>query len=104
MILIYKRVIIFKSYNCNVYVKNVFNYNYKNNIEFVDFFLYILCFAVTAGACSHLTAIHYFAQSVLVKNVFKSVQCNNWNEYETGKCGEPAKINFMGEYVDMQYV
>jgi len=66
--------------------------------------LFFFFFAVTGGARSHLAAIHYFAQSILIKNAFKAIRCSSWNEFQVRNCGDSANTTHMGEHVDQMYV
>lgn len=80
-------------------------YSFRRNIRRLVFFLFpIFIFAVQLGACSHNEAIFYFAQSILVKNSFKAIQCKSWNNFRKNKCHESSPTTHMGEYVDKKYV
>jgi len=54
--------------------------------------------------CSHLKAIHYFADSIIEADEFESVQCSSWKEFQKNQCDEFAETTYMGEYVDQKYV
>lgn len=45
------------------------------------------------GGCSHRRSFRYFAESVLMKNGFMAVKCNNWKDYRSKKCnGDPIPM------------
>lgn len=56
------------------------------------------CFSAYQEVCSHFKAYSFYARSIRFKDEFKSIKCNQWEDYEQSKCASHDDFTYLGEY------
>lgn len=57
-------------------------------------------FLVFGEVCSHYKSYEFYARSIRFKDEFKSIKCNEWDDYKKSVCSDDNDYTFMGEYVN----
>jgi hypothetical protein len=49
--------------------------------------------------CSHGRSHQFFAESIVHPDAFVAAQCDNWIDFQLGKCNDSTSIAVMGEFI-----